>query len=126
MLPRPLAFATLGRVAGEHEQQHGGARGPGSDVAHWDQRYADRERLWSAEPNVTVAEIVGPMTPGRALDLGAGEGRHATWLAQHGWQVTAVDFSAVGIGRARTLAGAVAVEWIVDDVRTWEPPPGRT
>ena len=107
---------------GEHERQHGGRRGPGNDVAHWDRRYADRERLWPAEPNLAVGEIVRPLTPGRALDLGAGEGRHAIWLAQHGWQVTAVDFSAVGIARALALADAVAVEWIVDDVRAWEPP----
>ena len=66
------------------------------------------------------------MTPGRALDLGAGEGRHALWLARHGWQVTAVDFSAVGIDRARGQPGADGVDWIVDDVRAWRPVPGRT
>ena len=73
-------------MTGEHEQDHGGVRAPGNDVTRWDQRYAERDRLWSVEPNETVAEVVGPMTPGRALDLGAGEGRHALWLAQHGWR----------------------------------------
>lgn len=113
-------------MTGEHEQDHGGERPPGNDVARWDERYAERGRLWSVEPNVTVAEVVAPMTPGRALDLGAGEGRHALWLARRGWQVTAVDFSAVGIDRAREQPGGDGVEWIVDDVRTWHPVPGRT
>jgi SAM-dependent methyltransferase len=110
-------------MAGEHDVQHGGTREPGHDAAHWDERYAATDRLWSRDPNGTVAEVVGPMTPGRALDLGAGEGRHAIWLAGLGWQVTAVDFSAVGLERARSRSAGDAVDWIVDDVRTWQPPP---
>jgi SAM-dependent methyltransferase len=113
-------------VGGEHEREHGGERGPDNDVARWDQRYAERGRLWPAEPNPTVVDVVGSMTPGRALDLGTGEGRHATWLSQRGWQVTGVDFSQVGIARARRSAGADGVDWIVDDVRTWRPPAGTT
>src|SRR5215217_6530582 len=102
-------------MAGEHERRHGGERRPGNDVARWDQRYSEQESLWPRDPNATVAEVVGPMVPGRALDLGAGEGRHATWLARRGWKVTAVDFSAVAIERARATSGAAAVDWIVDD-----------
>ncbi len=101
-------------------------RAPGNDVARWDQRYAQRDRLWSAEPNVTVGEVVGSMAPGRAIDLGAGEGRHALWLARNGWQVTAVDFSSVGIERARAQPGADGVDWVVEDVRGWSPPAGET
>ena len=113
-------------MTGEHEQRHGGARPPGNDVARWDERYAAAERRWSIAPNATVAEVVASMPPGRALDVGTGEGRHAIWLARRGWEVTAVDFSAVGIDRARSSAGATAVEWIVDDLRTWRPVPGAT
>jgi SAM-dependent methyltransferase len=107
----------------EHQCPGGGERRSGVDAARWDERYATTDRLWSAEPNRTVAAVVGPMPPGRALDLGAGEGRHAAWLAERGWKVTAVDFSTVGIARGREMAGD-AVEWIVDDVRTWQPPLG--
>lgn len=107
----------------EHEREHGGAREPGHDAQHWDERYAASDRLWSGDPNPTVAQIVGPMAPGRALDLGAGEGRHAVWLARSGWQVTAVDFSAIGLGRGRSAPGGEAVDWIVADVREWRPPP---
>lgn len=98
------------------------------DAAHWDERYAGTDRLWSATPNATIAEIVEPLRPGRALDFAAGEGRHAVWLAQRGWHVTAVDFSAVGIERGRTAAEAAGIEvdWVVDDVMTWSPPEGVT
>ncbi|HET7328494.1 MAG TPA: methyltransferase domain-containing protein [Nocardioidaceae bacterium] len=96
----------------------------GHDADHWDQRYADTDRLWSAEPNPTVAEVVEPMRPGRAVDLGAGEGRHAAWLARLGWQVTAVDFSGVGIERGRGNAPDLDIDWVVADVRAWAPGAG--
>jgi SAM-dependent methyltransferase len=66
------------------------------------------------------------MRPGRALDVGAGEGRHSVWLASLGWAVTAVDFSAVGIERGRSGSAGHAVDWVVADIREWEPPDGTT
>lgn len=101
-----------------------GGRGP----QMWDERYAAAERVWSAGPNREVERIVAGWVPGRALDLGAGEGRHALWLAEKGWQVTAVDFSAVGIDRGRREAESrgLAVDWVVEDVTTWHPPEGTT
>lgn len=100
----------------------------GHDARQWDTRYAGSERAWSAAPNAWVAATIRDWFTGRALDLGAGEGRHSVWLAALGWQVTAVDFSAVGIERARQGAQEVGVEvdWVVDDVRTWQPPSGAT
>ena len=99
-----------------------GGRGPQT----WDERYAAAERVWSSGPNREVEAVVAGWPPGRALDLGAGEGRHALWLAERGWQVTAVDFSAVGIDRGRQEAArrSVDVEWVVADVTEWEPAPG--
>ena len=116
-------------MSSEHERRHGGAippGPPGHDAATWDARYAQSERLWSPSPNATIAEIAGPMHPGRALDVGAGEGRHAVWLAALGWTVTAVDFSEVGIGRGRLEAESrgIPVDWVVADVREWTPPAG--
>jgi SAM-dependent methyltransferase len=74
--------------------------------------------LWSAEPNRWVVEELAALPPGRAVDLGCGEGRDAVWLAEHGWQVTGIDFSAAAIAKARTLAAArgVDVRWVVADL----------
>jgi len=87
----------------------------------WDARYAAAPDLvWAAEPNRFVVQEVAGLPPGRALDLAAGEGRNAVWLAEHGWQVVAVDFSSVAVDRGRHLAAQRSVEvgWIVADVRS--------
>jgi SAM-dependent methyltransferase len=88
----------------------------------WDARYAAAP-VWSQGPNAVVADLLAPLPPGRAVDLGAGEGRHALWLAGRGWQVTAVDFSAAGLARGRGLAEerGLQVTWEVADVTAWEP-----
>src|SRR5674476_1276887 len=65
--------------------------------ARWDQRHAAREPIESSEPDPTLVGEIGSLRPGRALDLGAGDGRNAIWLARHGWQVTAVDLSLIHI-----------------------------
>jgi SAM-dependent methyltransferase len=88
----------------------------------WDERYRQRQQ-WSEGPNALVAELVGGLPPGTAVDLAAGEGRHALWLASLGWTVTAVDFSAVGIERGRSRRGADAVSWVTADVLAWSAPP---
>lgn len=89
------------------------------DATEWNQRYRGTDRLWSAEPNVFVADRLGSLRPGRGLDLASGEGRNAIWLAQQGWDMTAVDFSEAAIERGR--ASSDEVSWVVADVRTWEP-----
>ena len=100
----------------------------GQDAQQWDARYAGSDRAWSAAPNTWVARTIHAWFTGRALDLGAGQGRHSVWMASLGWHVTAVDFSAAGIERGRNGAAEVGVEvdWVVADVRTWEPPAGLT
>jgi SAM-dependent methyltransferase len=87
----------------------------------WNERYAAAQQ-WSSEPNALVAELLADLPPGRAVDLAAGEGRHALWLAARGWQVTAVDFSDVGLARGRRQFGAEKVTWVTADVLTWAPP----
>jgi SAM-dependent methyltransferase len=87
------------------------------DAAEWDDRYAASADLeWGAEPNRWVAGALADLPPGRALDLGCGEGRNALWLARRGWTVTAVDFSGTGIDKGRQLTGDLPVEWVVDDL----------
>lgn len=88
----------------------------------WDERYAEKQQ-WSAEPNVLIAGLLGNLAPGNAVDLAAGEGRHALWLAGLGWRVTAVDFSGVGLDRGREQPGADRVTWVTADVTTWSAEP---
>jgi SAM-dependent methyltransferase len=90
-------------------------------AADWDQRYAER-RQWSTEPNALVADLLADLPPGDAVDLAAGEGRHALWLSARGWQVTAVDFSDVGLGRGRSHPAADRVGWVQADVLAWSAP----
>jgi SAM-dependent methyltransferase len=92
----------------------------------WDQRYATTDLIWGAGPNrFLVAEVDG-LPPGRALDLGCGEGRNAIWLAEHGWQVTGVDFSEIGLDKARRLAADRGVEaaWVRADLLDYQPEQG--
>jgi SAM-dependent methyltransferase len=72
----------------------------------WEEHYGERDRVWSGRVNVRLAELVEPMTPGRALDLGCGEGADAMWLAERGWRVTAVDVSQTALDRAAADAAA--------------------
>ncbi len=96
------------------------------DSRVWDDRYAASELVWSAGPNAMVAELTGDLPPGRALDLAAGEGRNAIWLAERGWDATAVDFSAVAMERARRIgderlgtADAGRLTTVAADVLRW-------
>lgn len=96
------------------------------DADFWDQRYAATDSVWSTGPNQFVAAECADLPPGRAVDLAAGEGRNALWLAGRGWTVTAVDFSRVGLDKGRHLAEnspgrTGTVEWVCADVTTWRP-----
>ncbi len=90
------------------------------DATGWDERYAGSELVWSAEPNQFVARECADLAPGRAVDLAAGEGRNAIWLARRGWDVTAVDFSQAGLDKGRQLAGDTALTWVCADATTWQ------
>jgi SAM-dependent methyltransferase len=89
----------------------------------WDERHAAREPIESYEPDEALVGLEETLTPGRALDLAAGDGRNATWLASRGWAATGVDFSAVGIDRARAAAAKAGVDvaWVHADLLEWEP-----
>jgi SAM-dependent methyltransferase len=67
---------------------------------YWEAHYGERERIWSGRVNAHFAAVVADLPPGRALDLGCGEGGDAVWLAERGWHVTAVDISETAMQRA--------------------------
>ena len=92
-----------------------------SQAKEWDDRYSETEGpKWSGRPNGRFVAEVSASAPGRALDVGCGEGADAIWLAQAGWTVTAVDISSVAIERAREAARQAGVsdevDWLAGDV----------
>jgi SAM-dependent methyltransferase len=93
------------------------------DAGAWDERYSQKDLLWTAEPNRFLVSEVESLSPGRALDLACGEGRNSVWLAARGWAVVGVDFSPIGLDKAAALADhlGVEVEWVLSDVTTYEP-----
>jgi SAM-dependent methyltransferase len=93
----------------------------------WDERYSAPDRKPLGEPNALVVEELAEARPGRALELATGEGRHALWLASRGWQVIAVDFSEVGLHRAKHQAdeASVHVSFVAADVHTFPLPGAR-
>lgn len=108
----------------EHRRPPSSVR-PGFAREDWNARYAQKELLWTAEPNRLFAAEVASLEPGRALDVACGEGRNAVWLAERGWRVTGVDFADVALAKAAELAAArgVAVEWLLGDVLELSPEP---
>lgn len=92
------------------------------DASAWDERYAATPLVWSAGPNQFVEAELADLPPGRALDLACGEGRNARWLAERGWQVTALDWSGVAVDKGRRTTDAV--DWQVGDVTTAPLPDG--
>lgn len=102
-----------------HEHERGETRFEAeAQAAEWNARYSERDdAMWSGRPNGRLLTEVAGLTPGRALDVGCGEGADAIWLARSGWTVTAIDISDVAISRAREAAklAGVAVNWVRGD-----------
>lgn len=96
----------------------------GAYTAHWEERYNEEGRIWSGQVNRVLATEAALLRPGRALDLGCGEGGDALWLAARGWQVTAVDVSPTALQRARdeaTSQGISGIDFVQADLATWIP-----
>jgi SAM-dependent methyltransferase len=95
------------------------------DAEAWDERYRTTPLVWSATPNAFVERHLADLPPGRGVDLAAGEGRNAIWLAHRGWDVEAIEFSAVAVDKGRALAADAGVEltWTVADLLD-DPPYG--
>lgn len=85
-----------------------------TDAELWDDRYRESDRIWSGNPNTVLVREVEGLKPGRALDLGCGEGADAVWLARWGWRVTATDISRVALERAAVHAAEAGVTDRVD------------
>jgi SAM-dependent methyltransferase len=104
------------------------------DQDFWEQLWAKTRRehtdkLARRPPNAHLVAEAAHLPPGRALDAGCGHGAETLWLAAHGWQVTAVDFSATALAHGRSMAEAAGadvaarIEWIEGDLARWTPKP---
>ncbi|PSK98930.1 methyltransferase family protein [Murinocardiopsis flavida] len=87
---------------------------PTADEEYWDARYGKDDQVWSGNPNVALVRETADLAPGRALELGCGEGADAVWLAEQGWQVTAADVSGTVLDRAARRAAEAGVADRVD------------
>lgn len=86
---------------------------------YWDKRYSHHGHVWSGRPNPQLVALVGPLAPGRAIDVGCGEGADAIWLARQGWTVTGVDVSPVALAKAAAHAQNTGAE--IAARITWRP-----
>ncbi len=96
-----------------------------SDAASWTERHAAAAMAWDTTPNQLVVAACRKLRPGRALDLGAGEGANSMWLAGRGWQVTAIDSGTVEVGRIQSHSVLLnhPVDAIVGDAVSYRPRP---
>ena len=96
------------------------------DAGAWNDRYRDTQLVWSAGPNMFVEQHCRDLSAGRSIDLAAGEGRNAVWLAESGWDSTAVDYSSIAIDKVRQIAErrGVPITTEVADLTTYVPTPG--
>ena len=110
--------------------EHAHGAGPVFDQEFWAERYRSARRVWSGNPNPQLVAEVAGLPPGRALDVGCGEGADAIWLARAGWTVVAADISGVALGRAAQHArdadpaAAERIEWRQADLLAQPPEAG--
>jgi len=76
----------------------------------WDNIYSKNDYIYGTKPNDFLRENVSHLKSGNVLCVAEGEGRNAVFLAQQGFQVTAVDSSIVGLEKAQRLAAKNRVE----------------
>ncbi|CAN5365169.1 class I SAM-dependent methyltransferase [soil metagenome] len=95
---------------------------------YWEDRYSAPGLAWSGNPNPVLVTETSSLAPGRALDIGSGEGGDAFWLASRGWSVTGVDIAVNALNKARTRAeaadpaAAASIDWQQHDLTEWSPP----
>ncbi|WP_416395774.1 MULTISPECIES: class I SAM-dependent methyltransferase [unclassified Curtobacterium] len=106
-----------------HTHDDSAACASGSARTWWEARYAEHDGIWSGQVNAVLADVASSLPPGRALDLGCGEGGDVLWLAGQGWDVTGVDLSVTAITRGSRAAVAAGVEersaFVAADLGAW-------
>jgi SAM-dependent methyltransferase len=92
------------------------------DRDFWNGKFNDPKTQFNREPSRLLMEAIRRRQPGRALDLGMGEGRNTIFLAQQGWQATGVDLSDVAVAQAKVRAAKLHVNLttVVDDLDRYD------
>jgi SAM-dependent methyltransferase len=92
------------------------------DRDFWNGKFNDPKTQFNREPSRLLVEAIRGRSPGRALDLGMGEGRNTIFLAQQGWQATGVDLSDVAVGQAKARAAQLHVNLtaLVEDLDRYD------
>lgn len=101
----------------------------GFDKEFWEDHYLrNAGSHHGGGPNPSLVTEAGDLEAGRALDAGCGHGGDAHWLAERGWQVTAVDVSATALAHARNVGASDGdgvegrISWVEADLGSWSPP----
>ncbi|WP_318244156.1 class I SAM-dependent methyltransferase [Oerskovia rustica] len=114
-------------MAHDHQNHEHGHQQHHHDQAFWDERYGSAASVWSGNPNPQLVREVADLPAGSALEVGAGEGADAVWLARQGWRVVGLDVSPIALAKAAAHADAVSaevaerIEWRQADLVGWEP-----
>jgi len=109
----------------DHEHSPADAA-PVTPAEAWEFRYAEQPKRWSGNPNTTLVDVVRDLVPGRAVDLGCGEGADAIWMTRQGWRVLGVDISPTAVARAQGAAVEAGlsgdrIAFEAHDLSIWEP-----
>lgn len=86
--------------------------------------YINQEAPWGREADPLVEKAAEHFTGNEVLDLGAGDGRNALFLAERGFNVTAVDLSEKALGQLNSrIAGAnLTITSLNEDITTYDFP----
>ncbi len=125
-----MAGGAVNGMLVEEDFDHATHHNEGADMSledpttFWEDKYAGSDRVWSGNPNRVLRDTAANLTPGRALDLGCGEGADVVWLAQQGWQATGVDISETATSRAREAASGAGIAdgeaiFVATDLSAW-------
>ena len=90
-------------------------------MTDWNERYKTGQHT-DHEPHPTVVRFASQLPAGRALDLACGAGRHSIWLAERGWEVTAVDYSpaAIDLLKQRSESKSLTIDTRIADLERGE------
>jgi 2-polyprenyl-3-methyl-5-hydroxy-6-metoxy-1,4-benzoquinol methylase len=109
------ALLAAGKSEAEAQAALGALRRAGAEPPeemmrlHFDKVYTLHQNLFSHEPNGLLVRTIRGLKPGKALDVGMGQGRNAVFLAQQGWDVTGYDFSGEALAKTRENAAKAGV-----------------